>query len=179
MALCSDGQPLVLYPLPRRQIITEAASELLLACNRDTLQSVWVESPLTEDPRGILYKLPKLRHLWTLVPELTSLSPVSLPDLEMICVVRDSGHDWLQGFRGATIGKLKTIIFQPAPGSLQIGDLLEEFQSVPLTTSAQTSLSEFGSHTSQSWTPSYSSLLGFKHVTMVVRRRLMTVSLPA
>ena len=163
--LCPNIQFLVLYSLPKNQVITEAVSELLLSCNQDTLRLFLVDSPLTEDAREILYKLPRLRWLRTAIQGSISLPTVALPDLESICVVWDSRRDWLQGFRGATIGKLKTIVLRPTSRSAQIRDFLEEFQNVVLTTSAQTSLSEFSFHTSQSWTPSYSSLLGFKQMT--------------
>jgi len=163
--LCPHIKHLSLEPLPRNPTMIEAVSDMLLACNRDTLQWFFVDSPLTEDARGILYKLPKLRGLWATMQGPTSLPLVELPDLETICVRWDTGCDWLQGFRGAKIGKLKAIDFRPTSGSAKIADFLEEFQSVVLTTSAQTSLSEFSFCTSQSWTPNYSSLLAFKQMT--------------
>jgi len=104
LTLCPNIQFLVLYSLPKNQVIAAAVSELLLPCNRDTLQSFLVDSQLNGDARGILFKLPKLQYLWASIQGSTSLPPVELPDLETICVVWDSGRDWLQGFRGATIG---------------------------------------------------------------------------
>ena len=74
-----------------------------------------------------------------------------------------SGRDWLQGFRGATFGRLKMITSHPV-GSAQIGDFLEEFQTVALSTSLQNTLSEFKFRTLWSWNPSYSSLLIFKQM---------------
>ena len=162
--LCPNIQSLVIIPLPRHQVITEAASELLLACNRDTLQFFLVDSPLTEDARGILYKLPKLRELQTTIQGPTLLPRVALPDLEAIWVQWDSSCDWLQGFRGATVGRLQTIILRPTSESAQIGNFLEEFQSVALATSSQDTLSDFFFQTSQAWSPSYSFLLGFKQM---------------
>ena len=162
--LCPDIQSLFLFPIPNGQVIAEAASELLLACNRDTLQFFLVDSPLTEDARGILYKLPKLRQLRTTIQGPTLLPRVALPDLKVIWVQWDSSCDWLQGFRGATVGRLQVVIFRPISESAQIGDFLEEFQSVALATSSQDTLSIFCFYTSQSWSPNYSSLLGFKQI---------------
>ena len=165
--LCPDIQSLVIFPLPRHQVITEAASELLLGCNRDTLQLFLVDSPLTEAARGILYKLTKLREVLTTIQGPTVLPRVALPDLTAICVWWDSTYDWLQGFRGATIGKLKTVIVGPISESAQIDKFLEEFQSVALSTSSQDTLSKFDFYTSQSWIPDYTSLFGFKQMTQL------------
>lgn len=162
--LCPNIQSLQLDVLPRNRVITEAASELLLGCNQDTLQRFFVNSPLNEDAHGYLHKFPKLRRLWAFIQGPTWLPPAGLPDLETIYVRWDSGHDWLQGFRGATIGKLKTVTFCSTSES-QLDGFLEEFQSVALTTSIQASLSGFSFRTSRSWAPNYSSLLGFKQLT--------------
>jgi len=162
--LCPHIRHLVLKPLPKDPITTEAVSEMLLACNQDALQSFTVDSPLAEDACGVLYKLPKLRKLWTTIQGLTSLPLVTLPDLEEICVEWDSEYNWLQGFRGATIGKLKTIILRSTSESTKIGNFLEEFQSVALTTSIHNTLSKFNFYTSQSWAPNYASLLAFKQM---------------
>lgn len=161
---CPHIGSLILKPLLRNPAITEAVSEMLLTCNRDTLQSFLVDSPVTEDARGVLYKLPKLRQFWTVIQGPTSLPTVALPDLETIHVEWDSGHNWLQGFHGATVGKLKTVTFRSVSESPPIGGFLEEFQSVALTTSMPNTLSEFNFYTSQPWTPNYSSLLIFKQM---------------
>jgi len=162
--LCPDIRSLLIVPLPSHQAITEAASELLLACNRDTLQFFLVDSPFTEDARGILYNLPKLRELLITIQGPTLLPRVALPDLEAVCVWWDSTYDWLQGFRGATVGRLQTIMLRPTSESAQVDNFLEEFQSVALATSSQDTLSDFYFRTSQSWSPSYLSLLGFKQM---------------
>jgi len=163
--LCPHITTLILKPLPRNPTITEAVSEMLLACNRDTLRMFFVDSPLTEDARRTLYKLPELRGLWATIKGPTSLPRVTLPNLEVVFIQWDSGCDWLQGFRGATIGKLKTIILHSLSGPTQIGKFLEEFQSTASTTSAQNTLSKFTLYTPQSWTPNYTSLLGFRQMT--------------
>ena len=117
---------------------------------------------MTEDACGIPYKLPKLCGLLATTPTLLLL--VELPDLGPIHVQWDSEYDWLQGLRGTAIGKLKTIDSRPTFRSTQTGDFLEGFQSVGLTTSAQTSLSESSFVTSQPWVPNYSSSLAFKQM---------------
>lgn len=43
----------------------------------------------------------------------------------------DRDHGWLQGFRGATLGKLVTVGFYC--GSRSTGDFLETFEDVALT----------------------------------------------
>lgn len=145
--------------------MTEVVSETLLTCNRDTLQVFNAACPLTEEARKVLFTLPNLRQLRTVVQGPTSLPTIVLPNVDLIHVEYDSGLDWLQGFRQATIGGLKTVGFLNASGSAPIGDFLKEFQSVALTISAQNTLSEFRFCTSQSWSPNYSSLLVFKQMT--------------
>lgn len=164
LTLCPHLASLVLNSLPRNPVITKAASEMLLACNRDTLQRIFVDSPLTGDAHEIIYRLPKLRSLLAIIEGSTLLPQAELPNLGSISIQWDSGYEWLQGFRGATIGSLETATFRPVAGSAQIQGFLEEFQSVVLTTARDT-LSGFSLCTSQSWTPNYSSLLGFKRLT--------------
>ena len=163
-ALCPHIVSLVLNPLPRNSAIAEVVSEMLLECNPNTLQLLSVDSPLTEDARGIVYRLPRLYSLSALIQGPMSLPPVELPNLETICLEWDSGFDWLEGFRGATIRKLESITFRPTRFT-EIHGFLEEFRSVALTISAQETLSEFSFYTSQSWTPNYSSLFVFKRLT--------------
>ena len=163
--LCPYIQCLLLDPLPQDPAMAEAVSEMLLACNRDTLQGFYVTCPLTEEARGVLYKLQNLLTLRTVIQGPTSLPPVTLPNLEKLYVEWDSGYNWLRGFRGATIESLEAVNFRPMPGSAPIGGFLEEFQSVALTTPLQHTLSEFSFHTLQSWAPNYSSLLIFKQMT--------------
>ena len=142
-ALCPNIQTLIFDPLPRDSAMTEAVSEMLLACNPETLQGFFVACPLTEEAHRVLYTLPNLRHLWAVIRGPTPPPPVVLPNLDFIYVEYDSGRDWLQYFRGATLRGLRAAIFHPAPGSAQIGGFLEEFQSVALTASIQNSLSMF------------------------------------
>lgn len=73
LTLCPYIQCLLLNPLPQNPTMTEAVSEMLLACNRDTLQAFYVPCPLTEEARGALYKLPNLLMLRTVIQGPTSL----------------------------------------------------------------------------------------------------------
>jgi len=163
--LCPRIRRLTLRFLPRDPVVVEAVSEMLLACNRDTLQTFSVNCPLTKEARRFLCTLPNLRRLRTVVQGPTSLPPLALPELDMFWIEWNSGRDWLQAFRGATIGKLKTAIFCPVSRSSRISGFLEEFESVALTTSAPNTLSALDLYTSQSWSPNYSSLLVFKQMT--------------
>ena len=164
---CPRIKSLILESPPRDSATTEAVSEMLLACNRDTLQGFSVTCPLTEEARRFLYTLPNLRRLWTVVQGQTSLPPLALPNLDVIYIEWDSGRDWLRGFHGATIGKLKTVIFHLMPRSTQIDGFLEEFQSLALSASLQNTLSSFEFRTLQSWSPNYSSLLVFKQMQVL------------
>ena len=163
--LCPYIRDLILSPLPRSPAITAAVSETLLARNRDALQMFLADSPLTGRAYGFLCKLPKLRRLTLIIQGPTHLPRVELPDLEQISIRWYSERDWLKGFRGAAIGKLRSIDFCPAPDSSPLSGFFEEFQSIALSTSLQTSLSELRVQTIQSWTPNYSALFGFNRMT--------------
>ena len=160
--LCPELNFVTLKDLGRDPVITDAVSEMLLACNQDSLQTFFVDSPLTEEAREVLFQLPKLSGLWIVIQGNTRLLPVSLPSLKEIDVEFDSSLDWLQGFRGVTFERLEEVYFRSE--SEQIGDLLREFESVALTMSVQNTLSVFWFHTSRSWVPNYSSLLSFKQL---------------
>ena len=151
--------------LPRDPVITEAVSEMLLACNRDILQRFLVTSPLTEEARGVLYQLPRLRWLWAVIQGPILLPPVILPSLTSMYLEYDHGHNWLRGFSGGTLGELKSVIFRDSTGLAQITNFLEEFQNVALTTTATNTLSRFRFRTFQRWNPNYSSLLAFGQLT--------------
>lgn len=159
---------LTLDPLPRSPAITAAVSEMLLACKRDTLHRFSVASPLTEDALKFLCKLPKLRFLRMIIEGPAHLPQVALPDLERATIKWHSGRDWLEGFRGATVGKLKSIFLYPMLESAPLDGFLEEFQDIALSTSIQSSLSEFKFYTSRPWSPNYSSLFEFNQMTNLV-----------
>ena len=165
-ALCPNLEHITLNDLPRDPIITEAVSEMVLACNRDALQNFRVDSPLTEEAREVVYRLPRLSRLWAIIQGPTWLPAVSLPNLTGIYVEYDGDLNWLQGFRGGTLEKLEVVAFRSE--SEQIGNFLGAFESVVLTTSAQNTLSDFGFYTPRSWNPNYSSLHSFKQLKRVV-----------
>ena len=163
--LCPDLEHIFLDTLPKGQVITNAASEMLLACNRDTLQEFFVSSPLTEEARVVLYQLPKLRQLWSVIKGPISLPPVALPSLITLSLRYDQGHQWLRGLVGATLGRLKRVAFYCNSASTPTTDFLDEFKRVALSTSSQDTLLSLAFRTSQSWNPNYSSLLVFKQLT--------------
>ena len=157
---------LVLSVLPKDPVIVEAASEMLLACSPDSLEEFMVYSPLTEEACRVLYNLPNLRTLRTIVRGPTPLPPLTLPSLTTIRVSYDDRHNWLRGFHGATLGSLLSVSFSARPAS--IGPFLEDFKSAALTSSIQNTLSSFEFLTQRPWNPDYSSLLVFKQLTRLV-----------
>ena len=163
--LCPDLDDIALNILPRDPAITEAVSEVLLACNPNTLRNFEVDSPLTEEAREVVYRLPRLSNLWAIIQGPISLPTVALPSLTTIDIEYGADMNWLQGFRGAGLEKLETITFRTE--SDHIGDFLGTFESVALTTSVQNALSEFRFYTSRSWNPNYSSLLSFNKLKEV------------
>ena len=154
-----------LDPLPRDPAITAAVSRMFLASNRDTLRRFHVDSPLTEEAREVIYKLPDLSELSMVVERDNFLSPVVLPGLTKLHITLNHSSDWLQEFRGAAFGKLEAVSFHCR--SEQIGDILEAFERVALAASVQNTLSEFNLRSSFSWHPNYYSLLPFTHLTVL------------
>lgn len=135
---------------------------MLLACDPNNLQEFSVFSLLTEEARKVLCKLPNLQVLRTAV--LKSIPIAELPNLTTIDLTYRDGHHLLQGFRGAPLGKLQAIAFHAASKSTQIGNFLEDFQTVALLSSIQNTLSSFIFRTQQPWNPNYASLLEFKQL---------------
>ena len=164
--LCPNLQEIRLNSLPRDPMITAAISELLLATNRDALRSFHADSPLTEDAREVVFKLPDLRELRVVINEADSLPTLVLPSLTEIDIEYDRDCGWLQGFRGATLGKLASVTFRSESHS--IDGFLEAFESVALTTSIPATLSNFTFYTSHSWRPNYRSLLPFTQLKELV-----------
>jgi len=163
--LCPNLEYITLDRAPRDPVITEAVSEMLLACNRDTLQAFHVVSPLTMEAREVIYRLPRLTALWAVIRGPTSLPTIALPNLTSIYVEYDDHLDWLSGFRGATLGRLASAMFHSQ--SNRIGDFLGAFESAALTTSSQNTLSRLKFFTSRSWNPNYSALLSFNQLREV------------
>ena len=163
--LCPDLESVALDTVPRDPVITEAVSEMLLACNQDTLQHFYVDSPLTKEARDVVYRVPKLAGLRTVIRGPTSLPAVALPNLASIDVEYDDDLDWLSGFREATLKNLCSATFRSE--SNRIGDFLGAFATVASATSSQNTLSKLKLYTSRSWNPNYSSLLSFNQLKEV------------
>ena len=160
--LCSDLECINLQGLARDPVVIEAVSEILLVSNRDSPRQFLVDSPLTEEAREVVYKLPKLSDLSAVILGRTVLPPVALPNLVSIDIEYDDSLDWLQGFRGATLEKLESVwVYSKCE---QIGDFIGAFESAVVTASAHKTLSLFTFSTSRPWDPNYSSLLSFKQL---------------
>ena len=164
--LCPNLQEIGFDSIPRDPMITAAVSGMLLANNRNALRLVHVDSPLTEEVREVVYKLPNLRELSVTIERDTSLPSMVLPSLITLVIGYDGGGDWLSMFHGATFGKLETITF--CPESEQIDDPLEAFKKVALTASIQNTLSQLHLYTSCSWNPNHLSVLPFTQLTNLV-----------
>ena len=160
--LCPNLQHIIFDGLPRDPVITAAVSGLLLTINRNILQHFWVDSPLFEGACKVIYKLPGLRKLRTIIDGPTVLPTLVLPSLIELSIEYDGGHDWLQGSRGASLGKSTSVSIHSDSDS--IDDFLGEFESVALTTSIPATLLEFTFYTSSAWRPNYRSLLPFTHL---------------
>jgi len=164
--LCPYMQEISLQPLLDDSTITHAASEMLLTCNLDTLRSFQVDSHLTEEANRVLFRLPDLQGLWSVFTEHTPLPTASLPGLTVLDVQYFHGHDWLRAFHATPLSKLTDVAFHADCD--RIGDFLEAFENIALTTSASASLSHFKFYTSCSWNPNYNSLLSFKQLKELV-----------
>ena len=164
--LCPNLQCIVFNSLPRDPMITDAISRMLIANNPDALRFVHVDSPLVEEAREVIFKLPNLRSLSVTIEKDTSLPSMVLPNLTRLIIKYGRNGDCLSMFHGAIFGKLEVVTFHH--GSEQIGDFLEAFERVALAASIQNTLSQFHLYTSCSWNPSYSSLLPFTHLTNLV-----------
>ena len=163
--LCHDLERIIFNNLPRDLAVIEAVSEMALACNRDTLQMFRVDSPLTEEARQVVFRLPRLSQMRVVFQGTTSLPTVALPNLTAIDVEYDFNINWLRGFHGATLDKLHSVSFRSEFNP--IGDFLRAFESVAFSTCIQNTLSEFGFYTSRAWHPRYSSLLSFTQLKEV------------
>ena len=158
-ALCPNLRDIDLRSLPEDPMITAAFSAMLLASNRNTLRSLCVDLPLTQEAHDMIYTLPNLRVLSVVIARDTPLLSVILPNLADLTIAYEQDDDWLRVFHGATLGPLETVIFHSE--SEQIGDFLEAFERVALATSIQHTLSKLFIFTSCSWNPNYSSLHPF------------------
>ena len=157
--LCPNLQAISLRALPRDPMITAAVFGVLLITNRNTLRCFDVDSPLTEEASEVLYELPNLRSLSVVIGRETALPSAPLPNLINLQITCDNEDGWPRLFHGAKFGKLKSVAFYPK--SEEIGDFLEAFERVALSSSIQNTLSELRLDTSFSWNSNYSSLLPF------------------
>ena len=160
--LCPKLKSITLNGLSMDPDVTNATSEMLLACNHNILQVLLVDSPLTKEALKVACKLPKLTKFGTVIWGRTLLPPVVLPNLTWIDIDFDDHLDWLPGFCGAMFGKLKSVSFRS--GCRQNGDFLGEFEKVVRATPVQDTLSAFMFYTSHPWNPNYSALLSFKQL---------------
>ena len=165
-ALCPNLSKISFRCLPRNSIITAAVSRMLLSTNENTLRYLNVDSPLTEEACGVVCKFAGLRELSVVIEEGTSFPSVVLPNLTKLTVKFGYNGDWLQGFRGAALGKLTSVTFHSE--SEPTDDFLEAFESVALATSTPETLSTFRFHTSHPWRPSYRSLLPFTQLKELI-----------
>ena len=140
-------------------MVTAAVARMLLVTDRNTLQWLYVDSPLTEEASEVLYKLPNLSSLSVVIDRKALLPSASLPNLTELTITCDDEDDWPRLFHGATLEKLESVTFYPQ--SEQIGDFLGTFEVAALSSSAQNALSGFYLFTQYSWNPNYSSLLPF------------------
>ena len=163
--LSPNLQDVTLYSIPRDPMIAAAVSGMPLTNGQNHLRCCQVDTPLTEEAHEVIFKLPHLRVL-SVVIERDTLPTVVLPGLTGIHIEYDHDHDWLQGFRGATLGKLASATFFSE--SKSIGDFLKAFESVALTTSIPATLSIFRFHTSRPWSPNYRSLLPFTQLKEII-----------
>lgn len=153
------------------KVAIDAVSEMSLGCDRNSLRVFEVNSPLTEEAREVVYRLPNLSGLRTVIKGRTLLPQVILPNLKDLYVEYDDHLDWLQGFREATFGKLQRASFHPR--CPPISDFLRVFAKVALTTSAPKTLSEFRFNAvfhwdpDNYWDPDYYSLLPFKQLKIL------------
>jgi len=166
--LCPKLQAIGLHSLPEDPMITTAVSEMLLVTNRNTLRRLELRFPLTEEVGEAICSLPNLRKLRVVIDGPGSLPTLMLPNLTEMDIEYDHDHSWLQGFRGATLGKLTSVAFHYRSPST--GDFLEVFESVALTTSIPVTLSKlmFYPSTLCSWRPNYRSLLPFTQLEKLV-----------
>ena len=161
--LCPGLQKINFESIPRDPMVAAAVSRMLIANNPNTFRSVRVDSPLTEEVRGVISKLPNLRELSVIIEEGTSLPSVILPNLTELVVKYYRDGDLLRMFHGATFGKLEDVTF--ISKSEQNSNFLEAFERVALAASVQNTLTQFSLYTSNLWRPNYSSLLPFTHLT--------------
>jgi hypothetical protein len=121
---------------------------------------------LTEQACEAIYKHPDLCGSQTVIDNAVALPTMALPNLTDIQIEWCNGRGWLQGFRGALLGKLTSVRISAEYDS--IGDFLEAFEAVALTTTIPAMLSTFRFLTGRSWRSTYRSLLPFTQLKNLV-----------
>jgi len=163
---CPNLLEIILFSLPEDPMVVAAVSGTVIANNQNTLRCVRVDCPLTQEAREVICNLPNLCDLSVVIGSDTSLPSFVLPSLTDLNVRYFDGSDWLEGFRGATLGKLASITI--TADSRSIGGFLEVFESVALTTSVSATLSTFRLYVLQSWRQNYRSLLPFTQLRELI-----------
>ena len=163
--LCPNLREICLNCLPRDPMITDAVSELLLKTNQRTLRHFRADSPLTEEAYEVIRKHPDLRTLQIVVDSSAPLPTIVLPNLINLDIEYSNGHDWLQGFSGASLEKLVSLVISSKSAS---DNFPEAFGTVALTTSIPTTLSALKFKTRHPWRPIYRSLLPFTQLKNLV-----------
>ena len=87
--LWPDLQNITLRPLPRDPGITAAVSRMVLLGNRNALRYFGVDSPLTEEAREVIFKLPDLRELSVVIERNTPSPSAVLPNLTQMHIEYD------------------------------------------------------------------------------------------
>ena len=164
--LCPDLRRIGLHNIPADPTIIASVSDFLLTTNHNALQYFCADCPLSEEARRVFFKLPNLRELQTIFNGPTTIPTIVLPNLTEIDIGYDHGHEWLQGFHGASFRKLETVRFHSHSES--IGDFLGAFERVALTTSIPATLTTFRFHTFEQWRPNIRSLLPFTQLRTLV-----------
>jgi len=157
--LCPNLQAIEIKIPPSDPMITATVSRMVLNTNRNALQRLSVDCPLTEEAGGVIYKLPNLRSLSVAVERGVPLLPASLPNLTDLRIACEDENDWPRLFHGATLGKLENVTFYPRSG--HIGDFLGIFEKAAISSSVQNTLSKFRLSAPSLRNPNYSSLLPF------------------
>ena len=152
--------------LPRDSMITDAVSELVLRTGRNALQYFSVDLPLTAEALEVICKHPDLSTLSTSFDWHTTLPTMALPNLTDMDIDGCYDHDWLQGFCGASLGKLTSVSISSHSDSTD--EFLGAFKTVALTTSIPTTLSSLRYNTECSWKPDYRPLLPFTQLRDLV-----------
>ena len=168
LVLCPNLQRFGLHHMPRDPVATDAVLKMLLNINQNILQVFDAGSPLTNEAKEFICKLPGLRELRIDIGESGSLPTLILPNLTKMDVCYDRDPGWLHAFRGAELGKLVSITLYCR--SNPVNGISDVFESVALSTSIHTTLTRFQFRASHphSWRPNYRSLLQFTQLKKLV-----------